>query len=56
MPTLGSALRFSPAAKHRKEVDCFDFAALLAFQRRVTENRNGNVEEVFRSPVAHDSK
>jgi hypothetical protein len=40
----------------RKEVDCFDLAALPAFQGRVTNNLIGNVEEVFRSPVAHDSK
>ena len=39
-----------------KEVARIGLAALLAFQRPVTENFNGNLAEVFRSSAAHYSK
>jgi hypothetical protein len=37
----------------RKEMARIGLAALFAIQRRVTENFNGNVAEVFRSSAAH---
>ena len=56
VPTFVSALRFLSTAMYRKEVDCFDLAVLFAFHRPVTENFNGNVEEIYCSSAAHYSK